>query len=207
MKGPDWAKVLTAQPLPDSVTKVAAMMGGPSVNTDPVALAAQQYPILKNLNVQSVTTPMQGDNRMLEFWPPDEPGDEQYPRPKELQMGRPGVQIISPNTKPSDVAADIVSHYLVNQDPKLSGLYQQFSNTFQSPEMQARLQHDYEWSKQNEGEKRPFQDWASITRIPDYFRGYMFKQWPASSYSQAYTDEQRALMDQMNSYITDQGLR
>jgi len=196
---PDLGGLLaTPQPKP-------GLLGLLTPPTDPVAAAAQQYPVIKSLGVQSVTTPMQGDKRMLEFWPPDEPGDAQYPRPKELALDKPGVQIISPDTKPSDVAADIVSHYMVNTDPQMKVMYQQFADTFNTPEGMARLKQDYEWSKRNEGEKRPFEQWAQITRIPDYFRGYLFKQWPEKSYSQAYTAGQRGLLDQMGSYMQGGG--
>jgi hypothetical protein len=191
------------QPPPYSPSPVAAALGKYNLAdaSDPMSAAAMEYPAIKNLGVQSVTTPMPGDKRMLEFWPPQEPGDAEYPRPKELALDKPGVQIISPDTKPSDIAADIVSHYMVNTDPNMKAMYQQFADTFKSPEVQARLQQDYEWSKQNEGEKRPFDQWASITRIPDYLRGYMFKQWPEKSYSQMYTKDQLGLLDQMGTYI------
>jgi hypothetical protein len=191
---------LTAQ-LPAVQQAVEKALALPGEGNDPVSAAARQYPIIKSLGVQSVTTPMPGDGRMLEFWPPGEPGDSQYPRPKELALDKPGVQIISPDAKPSDVAADIVSHYMVNTDPKMKEMYQQFADTFKTPDGQARLKQDYEWSKKNEGETRSFSDWASTTRVPDYFRGYLFKQWPEKSYSQAYTQEQRDLLDKMGSYI------
>lgn len=166
-----------------------------------MADAIRQYPRIGSLGVQSINTPMPGDNRMLEFWPPQEPGDEEYPRPQALPLDHPGVQIISPDTKPSDVAADIVSHYMVNTDPQMSAIYQQFADTFKAPEMQARLNQDYEYAKQNEGEKRPFDQWLSITRIPDYLRGYMFKQWPEKSYPHMYTPNQLGLLDQMGAYV------
>lgn len=171
----------------------------------PMQSAGQQYPILKNLNMGVINTPMPGDNRMLEFWPPDEPGDAQFPRPKQFPLGKPGVQVISPETKPSDIAGDVVSHYLVNTDPKLKGMYDQFAQSFQTPEAQARLREDYKWARANEGEKRPFDEWATTTRIPDYFRGYVFKQWPEKAYGEMYSPDQRGLLDQMSSYIGGTG--
>lgn len=187
--------------LPEVEAALKSAIKLPGATGGPVAAAEQQYPVIKSLGVQSVTTPMPGDNRMLEFWPPGEPGDAQYPRPKELAIDKPGVQIINSDTKPSDVAADIISHYMVEKDPKLKVMYQQFADTFKTPEGQARLKQDYEWAKQNEGEKRSFEDWASITRIPDYFRGYLFKQWPEKAYSQMYSKGQLGLLDQMGSYL------
>lgn len=153
--------------------------------------------LLRTYDVGQVTTPLPGDPRRLEFWPPDEEGDRQYPRPKGLPMGRPGVQIISPDVTENDIAGDIVSHYAVKQDPELRRLYEQFSGTFQAPEMQKRLHQDYAWSRAHENERRPFEDWMTTTRIPDYLRGYMFQQWPPEARQQMYTPTQRGLLDNM----------
>lgn len=158
-------------------------------------LARKQYPILDGLPINAVTTPLQNDNRMLEFWGPGEPGDSQYQRPKGLPLGNIGVQVISPDTKPSDVAADVVSHYLVNTDPTLRKEYQQFSQSFSTPSEQRRLHEDYRWDQQHSGENRPFDQWAAQTRIPAYLRGYVFQQWPQNSYDKMYTPAQIKLMD------------
>lgn len=153
--------------------------------------------LMSTYGVSQVTTPMSGDNRKLEFWPPDEPGDKQYPRPPGLPMGQPGVQTISPDVTENDIAADVVSHWAVNQDPELKRLYGQFSDTFQAPDRQPRLREDYAWSRANEGEQRPFGDWLKTTRIPDYMRGYMFQQWPLKTRQQAFTPGQRNILDNM----------
>lgn len=177
-------------------------MGGVTSDTptsagDPslLDLARKQYPILGSMAVNTVRTPLPNDNRMLEFWPPNEAGDKQYPRPQGLPMGQVGVQIISPDTKPSDVAADIVSHYLVNTDPTLKKEYQQFAKTFQTPDEQKRLREDYQWDKTHSGEDRPFDQWTQQTRIPAYLRGYVFQQWPQNTYDKMYTPDQIKLLD------------
>ena len=164
--------------------------------------AVASYPALKGLDVGVVNTPIPGDFRKLEFWPPAEPGDAQYPRPQGLPIGKPGVQVISPDTTPNDIAGDVVSHYLVNQDKSLNSMYRQFLSSFGTPQASARLKEDYQYSKQNEGETRPFNDWFTTTRAPDYFRGYVFKQWPEKSYSEMYSPEQRAILDQMSAYLS-----
>lgn len=163
--------------------------------------AIEQYPILANLNLSHVTTPMPGDDRMLEFWPPGEPGDSQFPRPSELPTNGIGLQFISPDTTPKDVAADVVSHYLVNADPTLSAEYKKFSDSFNTPAGQDRLRQDYSYARANEGERRPMNEWAKTTRIPDYLRGYTFQQWPEKSYSQMYTPDQIKIMDQIKAYL------
>jgi hypothetical protein len=144
-----------------------------------------------------VKTPMPGDPRRLEFWPPNELGDRQFPRPSGLPMGEPGIQTIAPDVSENDIAADVVSHWAVQQDPELARLYGQFSNTFQAPAMQPRLNQDYQWSQQNEGERRSFQDWLTATRIPDYMRGYMFNQWPLQARQGAFTPQQKQILDNM----------
>jgi len=186
-------------------------MGGTSSTTtepqksplgpDLLAEAVKQYPILGGLNLSQVTTPMPGDDRMLEFWPPTEEGDQQFPRPKGLPMGQPGLQIISPDTSPNDVAADVVSHYLVNTDPTLKAEYQKFSDSFNTPDGQRRLHEDYKYDYDNSGERRPFDQWAKTTRIPDYLRGYTFKQWPEKAYPHMYTPDQIQIMDQIKAYL------
>ena len=116
-------------------------------------------------------------------------------------MGKPGGQIIDPATTSEDVAGDIVSHHLVKQDPAMKSLYAQFTKTFDDPKVKARLVEDYNWSRKNEGEKRPFTDWLQATRIPDYLRGYVFNQWPQKAKEQMYTPEQRQILDRMSGYL------
>lgn len=177
--------------------------GGPTSSGSPslLDLARKQYPILESLPLSTVTTPLPGDSRMLEFWAPGEPGDKQYPRPPGLPLSNIGVQIISPDTKPSDVAADVVSHYLVNTDPTLKKEYQQFSQSFNTPAEQKRLHEDYRWDQQHTGEDRPFDQWAAQTRIPAYLRGYVFGQWPAKSYSHMYTPDQIKILDALKAQL------
>lgn len=145
---------------------------------------------------------MKGDDRMLEFWNPGDHGDKQYPRPAGIPMDQPGVQIISRDTKPSDVAADIVSHYLVNKDPKLKKMYGQFADTFKTPEGQKRLREDYEWEKKNASYPvGSFDQFAKMNRIPAYLRGYVFQQWPADSYDKMYTPEQIKQLKAISQYV------
>lgn len=196
-----YAAALSGGPQPQPLPR-EALAQALSAPPDPFAEASKQYPIIKGFDGGYVNTPMPGDDRKLEFWPADEPGDEQYPRPKEFPMGKPGIQQISPDTTSTDIAADIVSHQLVKTDPKLKAMYDQFSQTFKTPEGVAKLQQDYAWAKQNEGETRPFDQWAETTRIPDYFRGYVFKQWPEKARGGMSSQDQRGMLDTMSNYIS-----
>jgi hypothetical protein len=160
----------------------------------------QQYPALSDVQFGLVNTPSaNSDGNMLESWPQGEPGAPDYPRPAGLPINEFGVQVFDQGTTPRDLAADIVSHYLVNTDPHLSPDYQAFVDSFNTPEGQDRLRQDYSWARQNAGERRPMREWAVTDRIPAYFRGYVFDQWPGSGKS--FSPEQLAALDRMKAYV------
>jgi hypothetical protein len=163
------------------------------------------YPALRGLGVNAVTTPMPGDPRKLEFWPPGDPGDQRYPRPAGLPSAQPGVQIIDPATTPRDVAGDITSHWLVKQDPRMREMYGQFADTFNTPRAQRYLQRDYAHAQANEGEQRPFEDWKTMTRIPAYLRGRMFDQWSPQEQREYYTPDQIDMLNRMSGYLHGHG--
>ena len=50
----------------------------------PFDRALQDYPYLQDKNLYGVVTPNPKESRLLEFYPPDEPGAPQSPRPKQL---------------------------------------------------------------------------------------------------------------------------
>lgn len=168
--------------------------------TDLLGLARQMYPsIFDNLNIGLVNSPGQGGGNMLESWPVGEPGAADYQRPSQLPIDQFGVQVFDQNTTPRDLAADVVSHYAVQNDPALSGDYQAFAKTFGTPEGQDRLRQDYSYARQNEGERRPMNDWASIDRIPAYMRAYVFSQWPNAD--KAFSPEQKVILDRIKAYV------
>ncbi len=134
----------------------------------------------------------------LEFWPPTEPGSPEAPRPKEFPMGKAGVEIYDPKTRPIDLLGDIVSHHLVETDPILKTFYQQFEHSL-TPRQRETLQKQYVYAKENFGEKRPYADWEKHSGLPGYFRGYAFDQWKDSE--RWYEPEQLKMFDQMMSYL------
>lgn len=171
--------------------------------------AVEQYPIVGNAGVNVVTGHAgAGDDRKLEFWQPGDRGTPSSPRPAGLPLEKPGVELLSGDVKPSDVAADITSHYLVNSDPKLKGIYQQLERSFETPEGQARLREDYRWAQQHEsglyenGKLPPFEQWVKQTRMPAYFRGYVFHQWSDSFVNQAFTADQKSILDNAAAYLS-----
>jgi len=162
--------------------------------------ALSQYPILKNVGVVPKFSEGQGNDNMLEFWPPGEKGDADSPRPAELPADKPGVEIYSDKTRPIDILGDVVSHHLVKTDPKIAAVYKQFQQSL-TPQQQQILQEQYKWAVEKEGEQRPFAEWLQSSGLPAYFRGYAFKQWPDEFNQRAYTPEQRQMFDQMLQYL------
>jgi hypothetical protein len=156
--------------------------------------AQKEYPYLAGKDISFMYSPQQ-DDRMLEFWHPDEPGSSESPRPDTLPLGKPGVQVFNPKTSPLDILGDYVSHYGVQADPRLAAMYQQFGQSLDPAMMQRR----YAEHQQMFGEKRPYEDWYSSTGLPEYFRGYTFNQWPDAA--QMYTPEQLQILNQVRQYL------
>lgn len=153
--------------------------------------AKKEFPYLRDKEIDIYFNPKQNENRLLEFYPPDEPGSPEMPRPKELPMGRIGVEVFSPKVRPIDILGDYVSHYGVFNDPTLIEPYQRFENSLDPRLMQQR----YEFHKSQFGEQRPFEDWMRMTGVPEMFRGYTFNQF--ENPSDLYTPEQLQILDEI----------
>ncbi|HDL64309.1 MAG TPA: hypothetical protein ENH12_02845 [Proteobacteria bacterium] len=161
--------------------------------------AIRKYPILSRYGLKGVVS-LGAQPYKLEFWDLEDPGSAQEPRPKEIPLGSIGVQIFSEKVRPIDVLADVVSHYLRFHDPKIKAYYQEFvdSLTFAQKE---RLKVDYQWSRENEGTTEPYETWVKRVRLPAYFRGYTFNQWPGSFTQKVFTPAQIDLFDQVRKYV------
>ena len=133
-----------------------------------------------------------GGDGFLEFYPADEQ-DNPFP-------GKPSVQVFNPETRPEDVAGDIVSHHMIDNDPVIGEAYRRFLMSMR-PFQQKILQDQYQHAVTNSGEQRPFEKWAEMTGQPGYFRGYTFGQWPAEFNKKAYTDDQRGLLNGVVNYL------
>jgi hypothetical protein len=158
--------------------------------------AKTQYPYLADKNIAYDYSPGKGSG-FLEFYPPGEEGTKEEPRPKNIPLDQVGIQVRSTKTRPIDILADYVSHHAVNVDPKLQQPYQQFSKSLDPAMMQKR----YQWSVQNEGEKRPFDQWAQASGIPSMFRGYTFGQWSPQDVKRMYSPEQLKILDTVRQYL------
>jgi len=163
--------------------------------------AMEMYPILKDLDIQYLITPE--ENRgYLEFYPPDEPGSEEYPRPKELPMGKLGVQVFDERTRPIDVLGDVTSHWLIYNDPVYKKYYEDFVDSL-TPEQKLTLGNQYRHYRMTAGEDRPYEQWQEISGLPGYFRGYAFDQWDKKAANKMYTPEQLQMFDRMMNELTN----
>lgn len=160
--------------------------------------ASAEYPVLKSLGIGYTQSPGRS-GAMLEFWPSDEPGSPDMPRPKSLPLGKPGVEVYSNKVRPIDIMGDVASHHMVNSDPVVSRTYQAFAKSLE-PWQEQNLRNQYEYAKKNEGERRSYADWKERSGLPAYFRGYAFQQWGDQA-AQYYTPQQLQLLDAMMGYL------
>lgn len=158
--------------------------------------ALVQYPYLKDKNISYINTPNEKDNRYLEFWPPNEEGAPDMPRPKELPINNVGIQVIKQSTTPTDILADYVSHYGVNTDKQLSKLYKDFEKATPKKQMEDR----YNYHVKKYGEDRPYEQWYQSTGLPEMFRGYTFNQWGENA-KDYYSPEQLKVLDKVRNKL------
>ena len=161
--------------------------------------AQKEYPYLSGKDIAYKYSPQEGRG-FLEFYDPQETGSPENPRPKELPLGKVGIEVFDPKTKPIDILADYVSHYAVEQDPYLAKQYEQFAKLM-GPEQRQRLQEQYQYYQQHPDykEQRPYQEWEKASGMPGYFRGYTFNQWPDSA--KMYTPEQLNTLNAVKKYL------
>ena len=179
-----------AIPMPDNNAVVGQMI---------FEKAKSEYPYLADKDIAFDYAPGKGRG-FLEFYSPEETGSPEYPRPQNIPMGKVGVQVFDPKTRPIDILADYVSHYGVEKDPFLAQRYQQFASSF-TPEQQKVLQDQYAYYQQHPKfkESRPFEQWKEASGMPGYFRGYTFNQWDDAK--SAYTPQQLQLLDHVKQYL------
>ena len=179
--------------------------------------AKKEYPYLANQDIVYDYKPIEKAG-YLETFDPVESGDPKNPltqRPETIPFGQYGIQVRNPQTTPSMIMGDAISH-IFNQinpktgqpvDPNLYGLYQQFAQTMQTPEWQQRLAKDYETEKAEaakEGSQLDFgtlQHYIQNNRIPAYMRGYVMNQWDQDWNKSWMSPQQQQILDQIKSYL------
>lgn len=172
----------------------------PRARPGPFEQAQAQYPILQELGLVPKYSYGQHPTNMLEFWPPGEPGPGHAPRPSDIPLDAPGVEIYNKNTRPIDVLGDVVSHHLIEKDPKIAKTYEVFKSSL-NDDQRERLKEQYQFAKKNLGEDRSYPEWEKSSGLPAYFRGYAFDQWPKEATDIMYTPKQKALFDSMMQYL------
>jgi hypothetical protein len=162
-----------------------------------LAAAKKMYPILEGLEYDIVETPDEEGPYALEHFSPGEKGSVKSPRPDGIPLDRYGLHVFK-TTKPEDIAGDIISHRLVNDDPYLSKKYKEFKEVT-SPEVMERR---YEFHQKNLGEERAYDLWAETTGFPELLRGHVFNQFPEEAKDSLYTDEQKRILEDIKTRVT-----
>ena len=162
-----------------------------------LAAAKKMYPILEGLEYDIVETPDEEGPYALEHFSPGEEGSVKSPRPDGIPLDRYGLHVFK-TTKPEDIAGDIISHRLVNDDPYLSKKYKEFKEVT-SPEVMERR---YEFHQKNLGEERAYDLWAETTGFPELLRGHVFNQFPEEAKDSLYTDEQKRILEDIKTRVT-----
>ena len=112
------------------------------------------------------------------------------------------IEVYNPKVSPADLLAEYVSHVARFDDPRIAPLYQQFAQTFQTPEMQTRLRQDYQEEQPTEdGKPTPFETYIEMNRIPAYMRGYAFQQWPQDFATRVLSPQQQDYLNQIRSIV------
>lgn len=142
-----------------------------------------------------------GDGRQLEFYPPWE---SENPTP-----GKPHIQVygdLQGRELQHAVAGDML-HYLGSYhpetgeapDPKFRELKSQFAQTI-TPEQDAMNRRAYAMDQKAHGDVGSFDDWMERSRVDAYIRGYLFPD-KEDNWRNAYTDEQKNILNRMDNYI------
>ena len=170
--------------------------------------AEQQYPYLQDKDLRVAYNPDRKQG-MLEFYPPEEVGSEQYPRPEQFPIDKFGVDIRSPMTRPIDVLGDYVSHYGIYTDPVLMASYKEIEKSL-TADQKNHLKSLYEDYKRGyfldesgnkvslgEKEKGTFEEWLDRSGLPGFYRGNIFNQWE----DKYYTPRQLELFKKAKQYL------
>lgn len=185
-------------PAPSQNSALARLLSSPAPSL--MDQAKQQYPILQGMDMGYTFTP-RSDSGFMEYWPANEPGAANRPRPQALPMEKPGLEVYRSDARPIDVLGDVVSHQLVDTDPVVKNNYQDFMASM-NPEQYQTLRDQYDYARKNNGEQRSYDQWAEVSGIPAYFRGYAFQQWPQEATDKMYTQGQRNGFDSLMNYLS-----
>ena len=173
--------------------------------------AQQEYPYLKNKDIAYQYTPSQ-DFRQLEFYQGED-------LPDWAKGKKAAIEVFNPKTRTIDLLGDYVSHYGVNVDPQLQQMYQQFTQAVPQETFNKRLQETLQNLQQEiqstadpqqkqmlmeeyQSVQSNPQGWWQRAGLPEYFRGYPFKQWGSDEEAkQMYNPQQLQILDSVRQYL------
>lgn len=183
----------TTVPLLDdarALTQPPAAQGPPPPPAGSIASQAlETFPVLRELGIQFIDSTKEGqqDFRKIETFPADE---RDNPRP-----GRPTIEQFDPNLTPQIIAAESL-HLLKDSDPTVKRLRSEFVASM-TDQQRERLRGQYKHAQKNFGESRPFDKWAEVSGLDQWFGGFIGGVWSAD----VYTEEQLDLFQRLDGYL------
>lgn len=178
----------------------SSLQPSPAPTPSMIDQAKKQWPILNDKDLYYLYSPRTGKNvPYLETFPPGEAGGPDEPRPKQFPNDKYGIQVYRADTEPVNVLGDAVVHKLRFTNPTVKQYYDNFEQSL-TPQQHAILQRQYQYHVQNNGEKRPYQQWYEQSGLTQLFGGYAFggtKKWPMSYYTPA----QLKMFDHLMQYL------
>ena len=150
----------------------------------------KQYPFLASTKFVPVLSLGKETNNYLESWVPGEMGTPDRPRPVNVPKDVLGVEVFRPDTSPRDIAADVVSHHLINVDPEIKKHYATFTKEL-TPQQKQFLMGDYNPQDEKDPEK-----WMQRIGLPSALRGMAFGQFtPEDQKKFGLTDKQKSAIE------------
>lgn len=156
--------------------------------------AQAKYGFLKNLGMQVVENPREGD-MYAETWPAGEPGSADYPRPQSIPLEINGVEVLRPDQFSEDDLAGEGFHI----DPEARRVSDYLATTFTPEQLDALKGNaaDYEQSIQMGMDE----DQALQNSVDSLVRGYVMGQWPPEAIESMGLDEdQRGALESLRAY-------
>jgi len=156
--------------------------------TETVSSIKEKYPLFSDIEVRDLRNQGVQDGRRLEF-------TEAY----DDRVDSPLIEIFDPDLQGKELEQAIIGEFL-HEAPRRIPEYAELRERLQELKTPQQLQDDmnsYLYDVENYGEDRPFEKWDEVSRKDAFIRGHAVGQWEPGYY----TDEQKALIDEMMGLI------
>ena len=156
--------------------------------TETVSSIKEKYPLFSDIEVRDLRDQGVQDGRRLEF-------TEAY----DDRVDSPLIEIFDPDLQGDELEQAIIGEFL-HEAPRRIPEYAGLRERLQELKTPQQLQDDmnsYLYDVENYGEDRPFEKWDEVSRKDAFIRGHAVGQWEP----EYYTDEQKALIDEMMGLI------